>query len=516
MSRWDSLSESDKDNLIALFIKNGISDTTRMRSIYDSGGVKPEKKDDSPKHGEYARAKDVLDIVNSSNANFVSRLKDPYRAHIQDWEDSSSIATHKLGYAEVDGKTVIFPLVQEINGKLYDFTDPKYGFDKSSRMVALDSALYAGDFVEVPTEEDAEWFTNNNYKEYYPGFDYGVATPQTAVTQPNYYDDGGFKREFAGRHNVSFIEDAPPPPKPIKIENSPHAGLKYDELSPSLRVVANKVAKAAGVAQDKIQEYYDSGRLVPMVEALSSIHKAGQYVDPETHVPLVYYFGIKKPNTSKTSVRRSPTLKYNSDVLEEADNRFIYKHRGSSFPNIDYAIPFDESTGVVNLGNGTIVPYNALDSLAKYGVEAGLPPEEYLGLPDRETRFGRNVGSANMNIAEKDSKYFNSFYNENYFKNYGVIPAESLVNDWAYNQKDKNGVSPHDRTNEPPLRHAFRYYKAGRYNPNEPNHRDLVIERGTKLLQNPDVLKWLAQSKYVKHENAEDNKSNSYENGGGV
>lgn len=38
----------------------------------------------------------LIQRVNQSDANFIKRLLDPNRKHIQDWEDKSKIATHKL------------------------------------------------------------------------------------------------------------------------------------------------------------------------------------------------------------------------------------------------------------------------------------------------------------------------------------------------------------------------------------------------------------------------------------
>lgn len=109
-----------------------------------------------------------VDSINStSNANFVKRLLDPNRQTIQDWEDSGSVATHKLSYV-TDGKgnARVYPEVQEINGALFDFTDPK---NKKTRKDAYDSAMKNGDYIEM-SEEDAKWFTDNNYKKFYPSF----------------------------------------------------------------------------------------------------------------------------------------------------------------------------------------------------------------------------------------------------------------------------------------------------------------------------------------------------------
>lgn len=109
----------------------------------------------------------VTSVNERSNADFVRRLLDPNRAYIQDWNNPNNVATHKLGYAEDKDGAIVFPLVQNINGKLHDFTDPKY---KHGKWDALDSAIERGDTLRMSTKE-AEQFTKN-YKKYYPKGNY--------------------------------------------------------------------------------------------------------------------------------------------------------------------------------------------------------------------------------------------------------------------------------------------------------------------------------------------------------
>lgn len=104
----------------------------------------------------------VSDINSRSKADFVQRLLDPNRAYISDWE-SNRIATHKLSYATDDNGAIVFPNVQRINGKLYDFTDPK---NKRGKWDALDSAIERGDTLRM-TPAQADEFTKT-YKRYYP------------------------------------------------------------------------------------------------------------------------------------------------------------------------------------------------------------------------------------------------------------------------------------------------------------------------------------------------------------
>lgn len=107
-------------------------------------------------------------INKKSKANFVQRLLDPNRKHIQNWVNPLSIATHKLGWATEDTKqgAFVYPEVQEIDGELVDFTNPIY-----KRSEGINSAVERRDTVRM-TPEQAKWFTEN-YKQYYPGFENG-------------------------------------------------------------------------------------------------------------------------------------------------------------------------------------------------------------------------------------------------------------------------------------------------------------------------------------------------------
>lgn len=76
--------------------------------------------------------KSIVDEVNKSDANFVQRLKSPTRQTIPNWEDQyrvlpweKSVSTHKLSvWDNANGGGTIVPDVQEVNGKLIDFTRP--------------------------------------------------------------------------------------------------------------------------------------------------------------------------------------------------------------------------------------------------------------------------------------------------------------------------------------------------------------------------------------------------------
>ena len=202
MGNWSKLKADEKVRVIKFARQNGVSDIKTIRdtyNLYSNGGQE-----------------EILNKVNSSNANFVQRLKDPNRKNIPDWESPTDrISTHKLSVGtDENGNHYIFPEVQEINGELIDFTRPPY-----HRFAGEISAEMRGDTVRVPSIEDAIKFTET-YKQYYPALNKkstgGSLYPfsfekniflKTPVVR---YDEGGFFARLFGK------KDTPPTPEEIK------------------------------------------------------------------------------------------------------------------------------------------------------------------------------------------------------------------------------------------------------------------------------------------------------------
>lgn len=111
----------------------------------------------------------IVNHVNNSQANFVQRLQNYDRQTIPDWQINGNVATHKMTYATDGNGAIVYPNVQEINGQLYDFTNPKY---QHSKWDSLDRAIQTGDTIRMSPYE-AQIFTEN-YKHYYPKFDEGT------------------------------------------------------------------------------------------------------------------------------------------------------------------------------------------------------------------------------------------------------------------------------------------------------------------------------------------------------
>lgn len=165
----------------------GLKDALNMISIpfremtnrADGGPTSPEEE------------QDIINRVNQSKADFIQRLLNGNLMSIPDWEKKGNISTHKLR-AEIDenGNAIVFPIVQNINGKLYDFSDPANGRSLDNEDYvwrAMDSAISRGDTVRFNNIGEAVWFADNNYKKFYDSFqkpDGGPVAPRDAIQPP--------------------------------------------------------------------------------------------------------------------------------------------------------------------------------------------------------------------------------------------------------------------------------------------------------------------------------------------
>lgn len=198
---------------------------------------------------------DLVNRVNQSDADFVTRLLDPNRKYIKDWE-SDSIATHKLG-AEYDENMIpfIYPNVQNINDSLVDYTRPPY-----RRRYGQEQAIFRGDTVQMNTLEDAVRFTEN-YKDYYPKFIYKKATGGMLNTNNVTQINNG------GTHEQSPLEGVPMGIAPDGIPNLVEEGeVIYNdyvysnridvpkEFKKQYKLRGNTFAEAAKYAQKESEE----------------------------------------------------------------------------------------------------------------------------------------------------------------------------------------------------------------------------------------------------------------------
>nr|DAO75866.1 MAG TPA: bacteriocin [Crassvirales sp.] len=174
--------------------KRSSSPTIRKRATFAANARKWKHEDGGPLDSL------VADINRRSNADFVKRLQDPNRDYIQDWA-TDNIATHKLSWATDDNGAIVFPNVQRINGKLYDFTDPA---NKRGEWDALDSAIERGDTLRM-TPSQAKEFTET-YKKYYPKGKTFRAEGGPLFTHGGIWDNGLTYINEGGSHEENPFE----------------------------------------------------------------------------------------------------------------------------------------------------------------------------------------------------------------------------------------------------------------------------------------------------------------------
>jgi GH24 family phage-related lysozyme (muramidase) len=175
MNKWDKLSMQQKADLMKIYVKGGVTNIGDIRKHYNSfgpGGYIERDEYGYPAditpavvEADYPREAEVWKRADASNADMIQRLKQgSSRETIPDWEYPEKVATHKM----MSAGNYVIGNVQNINGKLIDFTDPKYGFKDSDR-AAIDSAIERGDYVKFDTEGDARYFAEH-YKKHYNSF----------------------------------------------------------------------------------------------------------------------------------------------------------------------------------------------------------------------------------------------------------------------------------------------------------------------------------------------------------
>lgn len=101
----------------------------------------------------------LVDYANKQNPNFIQRLHKKELDVIK--LNDGSVGSHLLSYTTInDGKQLVFPKIQEINGELKLFDNDKD---------AIESAIKNKDYIILNNKEEAELFTKN-YKIKYPIF----------------------------------------------------------------------------------------------------------------------------------------------------------------------------------------------------------------------------------------------------------------------------------------------------------------------------------------------------------
>lgn len=331
--------------------------------------------------------KSIVDEVNKSNANFVQRLKSPTRQTIPNWEDQyrvlpweKSVSTHKLSvWDNANGGGTIVPDVQEVNGKLIDFTRPPY-----NNRAAIENALKTGDYVDLPKFEDALWYTEN-YKRYYPRFEDGGKNKNVPVLPKELgltpgtpeYEDGkaGYtpeERAWVARRTVELGMEGKPAPQDslytivdrAKVQNPDYylEGTANHEISHLADALVNRVHNADAtnnymeylLDRDNIMSYNEirqslmdvnpntyrylttpSENKAHMIQLKRGMQKEGlinNRTDPITQDKIEEYLSYR----SKYANRVNPVLRTLYDIRPDKQG-FI--NRMNNLTPIEWAVP---------------------------------------------------------------------------------------------------------------------------------------------------------------------------------
>lgn len=323
----------------------------------------------------------IIDLVNSKDVNFVKRLKDPNRKHIKDWE-SDNIATHKLGVATDDlGNNYIYPEVQEINGKLVDFTRPPY-----HPFAGQLSAEERGDTVRVNNIEDGLLFTEN-YKKFYP--------------KGKTFVDGGSKNSIPTQEE--YIAQ--------QIANKRTSALdkSRNRIYPRVPMSGTRMTEEEWLAdlnnrEDDIRNAMQSGYLTPFLR--NKLNSDLRAVTTERNMGYDAYRGTGEPLGSSCTATAFDN--YGMDII--SSELFRQNHEKYGFKNIsnfdvqpsDIVIDVENGKGshTMMLNSGTVADNNLrfnasnggfepqhIRKNAKYPFKGSMESYTFVGTPADSTQW---------------------------------------------------------------------------------------------------------------------------------
>ena len=184
---------------------------------------------------------ELIEYAKKVNPRFIQRLSEPLK--YVEWVDDNGekqFGTHELGYAEVDGKYVIFPNIQERNDKqLFRYTDFRQ---------ALDNALKNKNVLWVNSEDEAKLFTESKELENGEFSGYKSGWSDYFKQKPKFYNGG--KTEESKKESLSNQQNVIP-------EGALHARLHHmdnaDELTKKgIPVIDNKGEQQAEIELNEI------------------------------------------------------------------------------------------------------------------------------------------------------------------------------------------------------------------------------------------------------------------------
>lgn len=186
---------------------------------------------------------ELIEYSKKINPRFIQRLSEPIK--YVEWIDDNGekqFGTHELGYAEVDGKYVIFPHIQERNDKqLFRYTDFRQ---------ALDNALKNKNVLWVNSEDEAKLFTESKELENGEFSGYKSGWPKFFKQKPQFKKGG--KTEELSKYDIEETNQ-----KNIIPEGALHAHKHHMENADNLTkkgipVVDNEGEQQAEIERDEI------------------------------------------------------------------------------------------------------------------------------------------------------------------------------------------------------------------------------------------------------------------------
>lgn len=383
------------------------------REKYGLWGEKIEEEQDG---GEIDKDK-LITLIKSSDANFARRLRDEKRKTIPDWEVDGNVATHKLGYAGVDGRYVIYPSVREIDGELYDFTDPK---NNRGEWDALESAIADGDTIMVDSEREAEWLTGN-YKNYFKSFDeYAEGGPVEDIARKMYRSDldrviSGQSPQYYGQLNDRPLEDVHPEfdvltgGVPMRLSPSYKMGLVGKDVftnpweSSIYGKVFDKLDDYASIPNEIFTKYLGKTlrgirRRIPDEEDKERFESAAKKVADNIHRDLDYYIGListtladdekdKKENGGPVDTDKGyGEGKYVVDPGRSDNNKMVVYDEIWDYLTEKKGIPQTQAVGILaNIAAESGGDTEALGAAGDFGIQQWLGPRK----KELQRRYGK-------------------------------------------------------------------------------------------------------------------------------
>lgn len=383
------------------------------REKYGLWGEKIEEKQDG---GEIDKDK-LITLIKSSDANFARRLRDEKRKTIPDWEVDGNVATHKLGYAGVDGRYVIYPSVREIDGELYDFTDPK---NNRGEWDALESAIADGDTIMVDSEREAEWLTGN-YKNYFKSFDeYAEGGPVEDIARKMYRSDldrviSGQSPQYYGQLNDRPLEDVHPEfdvltgGVPMRLSPSYKMGLVGKDVftnpweSSIYGKVFDKLDDYASIPNEIFTKYLGKTlrgikRRIPDEEDKERFESAAKKVADNIHRDLDYYIGLISTTLSDDEKDKKEDGgpvdtdkgygegKYVVDPGRSDNNKMVVYDEIWDYLTEKKGIPQTQAVGILaNIAAESGGDTEALGAAGDFGIQQWLGPRK----KELQRRYGK-------------------------------------------------------------------------------------------------------------------------------